>query len=258
MKRELIAQVAHEVNRAYCASLGDTSQPAWEDAPEWQKASALVGVDMHLANPDATPEQSHESWLAQKAADGWTFGEVKDAEAKTHPCFKPYAELPAEQKAKDYLFRGVVHALKAIPDVAQAPVIQVQDPGAKIPVKYVGKREVYRDGTYGTGLVFTQGETKLVPVEKAKHLLQHPDVYVPGEMDEVVVASAASEQVQAATDDSQAETEHMDMRDSLVRMDKEALVEFAKTHFNMKLDKRTGLEKLRTEVITRFDQFGVN
>lgn len=257
MKRELIAQVAHEINRAYCASLGDDTQPAWNDAPEWQKASALVGVDMHLANPDATPEQSHESWLAQKLADGWEYGEVKDAEAKTHPCIKPYAELPAEQKAKDYLFRGVVHALKAIPDVAQAPVIQVQEPGAKIPVKYVGKRETYRDGTYGTGLVFQQGETKLVPVEKARLLLQHPDVYVPGDVANVE-AKAAEEVAAPVSNDSQAENEHMDMRDNLGRMDKDGLAEFALTHFNMKLDKRKAESVLRTEVITRFDQFGVN
>jgi len=74
-----IAQVAHEVNRAYCASIGDDSQPAWADAPDWQRASILAGVDMHLANPDATPEQSHESWLAVKLADGWVYGEVKNA-----------------------------------------------------------------------------------------------------------------------------------------------------------------------------------
>ena len=30
---------------------------------------------------------------------------------KEHPCFVPYEELPTEQKAKDFLFRGVVHAL---------------------------------------------------------------------------------------------------------------------------------------------------
>ena len=32
-----IAMVAHETNRAYCESIGDNSQPKWEDAPEWQK-----------------------------------------------------------------------------------------------------------------------------------------------------------------------------------------------------------------------------
>lgn len=32
-----IARVCHEVNRAYCQALGDNSQPAWEDAPAWQR-----------------------------------------------------------------------------------------------------------------------------------------------------------------------------------------------------------------------------
>ena len=107
-----IAKVCHEVNRAYCQALGDDSQPPWEEAPEWQQSSALNGVQMHLDNPNATPENSHESWLAQKRAEGWQWGLVKDVEEKTHPCFLPYGELPVEQRAKDYLFRAVVHALK--------------------------------------------------------------------------------------------------------------------------------------------------
>lgn len=107
-----IAKVCHEVNRAYCQALGDDSQPSWDSAPEWQQSSALNGVQMHLDNPNATPENSHESWLAQKAAEGWKWGPIKDAEAKEHPCFCLYAELPAEQRAKDYLFRAVVHAMR--------------------------------------------------------------------------------------------------------------------------------------------------
>lgn len=112
MYRNEIARVAHEVNRAYCESLGDTSQPSWEDAPEWQKASVMIGVRLHL-DTDATPKPSHNSWLAAKERDGWVYGEVKDAEAKTHPCMVPYEELPVEQRAKDYIFRGVVKALRS-------------------------------------------------------------------------------------------------------------------------------------------------
>lgn len=111
MERTEIARVAHEVNRAYCTAMGDNSQPAWEDAPQWQKDSALLGVDLHLSG-DHGPEASHESWMAQKVADGWVYGETKDPEAKTHPCIVPFADLPKEQQAKDFLFRGVVHALK--------------------------------------------------------------------------------------------------------------------------------------------------
>ena len=110
MTHEQIAQLAHEVNRAYCEALGDTSQPKWEDAPEWQQKSARLGVDLHTTDPHAGPEASHQSWMQQKIRDGWKYGSVKDPEKKEHPCLVPFEELPKEQQAKDYLFRGVVHA----------------------------------------------------------------------------------------------------------------------------------------------------
>ena len=65
-----IARVCHEVNRAYCEALGDMSQQPWELAPDWQKESAVLGVKLHTNNPDAGPEASHESWMAQKIEDG--------------------------------------------------------------------------------------------------------------------------------------------------------------------------------------------
>lgn len=108
---ELIAKTTHEANRAYCAAIGDNSQPAWNDAPIWQKNSALAGVGFHQKNPDALPSASHESWLAEKEKDGWKYGPVKDPEKKEHPCFVPYAELPQEQKAKDYIFGAIVKTL---------------------------------------------------------------------------------------------------------------------------------------------------
>jgi hypothetical protein len=110
-KLDRIARVCHEVNRAYCEALGDLSQPKWEDAPEWQRASARMGVDLHCMG-DFGPEASHVSWMTQKVEDGWVYGEVKDPEAKTHPCIVPFDQLPREQQAKDFIFRGVVHALR--------------------------------------------------------------------------------------------------------------------------------------------------
>lgn len=112
MDQNKIAEVCHEVNRAYCAALGDHSQLAWDEAPEWQKYSALCGVKFAIDNPDAKPSASHESWLAEKVRDGWKFGPVKDVEKKEHPCFVPYAELPESQKVKDYLFLAVVRSMK--------------------------------------------------------------------------------------------------------------------------------------------------
>src|SRR5687767_7990464 len=102
MTIEQIARVCHEANRAYCESIGDFSQLGWVEAPEWQRESARMGVHAILINPTMTPEQSHESWLVQKAADGWTYGPTKDPGAKTHPCFVPYDQLPEEQQKKDH------------------------------------------------------------------------------------------------------------------------------------------------------------
>jgi len=108
---EEIAHIAHEVNRAYCQAIGDDSQLPWEEAPEWQRSSCENGVRFHIENPTMTPEQSHENWLAQKKAEGWRYGAVKDADKKEHPCFCEYSQLPTEQKAKDYIFRAVVHSI---------------------------------------------------------------------------------------------------------------------------------------------------
>lgn len=104
---EKIAELCHEANRAYCAAIGDTSQLEWASAPQWQRDSAVKGVEFIRDNPEAKPSASHDSWLAEKASTGWKFGPVKDADKKEHPCFVPYEQLPVEQKAKDYIFGAI-------------------------------------------------------------------------------------------------------------------------------------------------------
>lgn len=111
---EQVARICHEANRAYCQSIGDNSQPTWEHAPQWQRDSAINGVKFHVAHLAAgtkpAPSASHEAWLAEKRADGWKFGPVKDAAKKEHPCFIPYEGLPIEQRLKDYLFAAINEA----------------------------------------------------------------------------------------------------------------------------------------------------
>lgn len=106
-----IARVCHEANRAYCTSIGDHSQVSWEEAPQWQKDSAVKGVELHLSG-EASPEQSHQSWIKEKETTGWKYGATKDPEKKEHPCMVPYSELPLEQKRKDILFGSIVKAFK--------------------------------------------------------------------------------------------------------------------------------------------------
>lgn len=114
MTRDQIAQICHEANRLYCAALGDLSQPPWDQAPDWQRTSALNGVTLHMENPNLGDSHSHEAWMAEKNADGWKYGPEKDPAKKEHPCMVPFNELPPEQRAKDTLFRSIVHALAQV------------------------------------------------------------------------------------------------------------------------------------------------
>lgn len=106
----LIAQIAHEANRAYCQSIDDNSQPHWAKAPEWARDSAIQGVEFHLTHPNAKPSESHDNWLKQKLDEGWQYGPVKNPDKKEHPCCVAYNELPPEQRLKDSMFIAIVHA----------------------------------------------------------------------------------------------------------------------------------------------------
>lgn len=112
---EKIAKVCHEANRAYCETLGDSTQCQWERAPQWQRESAVNGVQFLIAaiidGEKRSPGENHENWLEQKQAAGWKYGPVKDAAKKEHPCFLPYEQLPVEQRIKDYIFSAIVDAM---------------------------------------------------------------------------------------------------------------------------------------------------
>ncbi len=109
-----VAKICHEANKALCDALSDRTQVPWGYAPQWQKDSAVKGVEFNLTNPSAPASMSHDSWLEEKRKDGWSYGEVKDAEKKTHPCFVTYESLPPEQQAKDHLFKAIVGALSPL------------------------------------------------------------------------------------------------------------------------------------------------
>lgn len=119
VQRESVARAAHEVNRAYCLAIGDDLQPPWDEAPDWQKNSAVAGLEAVING--ASPEQTHDSWRQFKLKDGWKYGPVKDAEKKEHPCMLPYKQLPEEQRRKDALYIATVTAMiqALVPDFGE-------------------------------------------------------------------------------------------------------------------------------------------
>lgn len=43
----------------------------------------------------------HEVWAETHIKQGWTYGEQRNDELKTHPCLISYEELPEEEKEYD-------------------------------------------------------------------------------------------------------------------------------------------------------------
>lgn len=115
-----IAMVAHQANKAWCQVNGDNSQPDWDLAEDWQRESAINGVKFRIENPGAGHDAMHNNWMKEKVEDGWVFGEIKDPDAKTHPCIVPFEQLPVFQQKKDALFSSIVDALQP-PTVISAP-----------------------------------------------------------------------------------------------------------------------------------------
>jgi hypothetical protein len=124
-----------------------------------------------------------------------------------------------------------------------------------IAVRYIGARQFYCEGAYGSKINFTKGETVLVPDDLAEKLLRHKDVYE---------LSADTVDVQPAIiptpNPNQEPDENVQAaRDMVENMDTpEALVEYAATNFaGHKIDKRMSIPNMKTQVTRLIDLYGV-
>ena len=54
----------------------------------------------------------HEVWAEARIKQGWTYGEQRNDERKTHPCLVPYENLTEEEK--DYDRNTSISTLKLI------------------------------------------------------------------------------------------------------------------------------------------------
>lgn len=296
MKTIAIAMMCHAINAAYCQSMGDDSQPAWDDTPESHKQSLIAGVEMHLANPDATPEQSHESWYKVKEAEGWKYGEVKDMEKKEHPCFLPYEELPDEQKAKDYLFRTTVHLVKHLPDpedylALSAEVVNLRQKvehqknvaintatitptnvvqkSAGVSIQYIGNKSLYTDHLYESALTFEQGQVRTVPSDLATQFLKHPEftLYI-GDDSPILPSSENQSQLDdtsaileksnaAKKEETELEQRVFDEIETVGKMTKAGIIEYVQTKYNQKLSPQLNHTQLKDKAAELINQFGL-
>ena len=63
-----------------------------------------TGVELPKELEQLVEEMSknvHEVWAETRIQQGWTYGEQRNDELKTHPCLVPYEELPDSEKEYD-------------------------------------------------------------------------------------------------------------------------------------------------------------
>ena len=149
----------------------------------------------------------------------------------------------------------------------------------EVSIKYIGKREPWHDRLYRTGLVFDCNQVRTIPWDMARKFLRHEDLFkkvdadAKDESDEAGKSSEDdaqndseqdSDDTQALLDEQKAKNKEKDdeqrelqaLYDQVNNMDKDALEDFAKAHYQQNLDKRRSVETLRSDVTGMIDQFG--
>lgn len=131
----------------------------------------------------------------------------------------------------------------------------------KVFIKYIGRRAVWRDRIYHTGLVFEDGQVREVSAGAAAKLLRHGDVFaaVPGKRVEKADDTEALEK--AGASELERETAAFDAVQDVIlqinRMGKDELELYAKANYGQGLDKRKSAENLRGDVVRMVRQFGI-
>ena len=69
--------------------------------PEPIDTTGVVLPEELMRLSEVIAENVHEVWSAGRIAEGWTYGEKKDAVLKTTPLLIPYRDLPESEKEYD-------------------------------------------------------------------------------------------------------------------------------------------------------------
>lgn len=77
----------------------------WDERDEAFR-SMMTPVVAMMCGPDrkSDAEELHDDWVKAYQAMGWTYGPVRDVEAKTHPDMVPYDDLEPRERDKDEVF----------------------------------------------------------------------------------------------------------------------------------------------------------
>lgn len=87
----------------------------------------LLGiVDVLLDQPDLTPKQAHENWVAIMKADGWDHGWEFDLYNRRCPYITSYNNIPPYAWAVNDIIYGTIRSEMGLPYVSSVPPISEQ------------------------------------------------------------------------------------------------------------------------------------
>jgi hypothetical protein len=77
----------------------------WDHRDEAFRTQFLEVIERQMGPMRSeSPEELHGSWVQAYIDMGWTYGEVRDVDAKTHPDMVPFARLEQREQDKDAVF----------------------------------------------------------------------------------------------------------------------------------------------------------
>lgn len=134
------------------------------------------------------------------------------------------------------------------------PKKQDAAPAGFLPVEYIGPRDQYTDGVYGTYIHWPEvGSVQMVPEAIAQKMVTlNKDVW------SLAVYSGESLPVLPVKQDTFEADRRHELDNTIQIMDKDALEGYAKINFGLDIDKRHSVETLRQKIKMLVDQYGVS
>ncbi len=140
-----------------------------------------------------------------------------------------------------------------------------------VAVTYTGTDDPFKDRIYRSGLTFTPGQTRLVPVTLAQRFLRHSDVFKEGAAGEAKAAKKAEQtltehddtkqvlqqQQQEQDEQRQQEDARFALLDSIDSMDRKAVIDWAEQHYKQKIPGNVSVAAAREQAKGFIDQYGM-
>lgn len=126
-------------------------------------------------------------------------------------------------------------------------------------IQYIGHRETYKDGIYGTG-EWTRDITKDIPDSTARKMVKHRDVYIYADQEtDDVKGGVTIDVVEIDKDKNKEDDPDQGARDAIAAMDsKDAIASYAQVNFGQKIPKTLTLDNMKQQAIMMIDQFGIS